>query len=73
MDKEKELQQLANRLRELAEKSFQQNIFTFSGFLGLSEQDVLWRLERELNYAGMTLFGGFEQSDRTIVRFGRAE
>lgn len=73
MDKEKELQQLANRLRELAEKSFQQNIFTFSGFLGLSEQDVLWRLERELNYAGMILFGGFEQSDRKIVRFGRAE
>lgn len=73
MDNEKELQQLANRLRELAEKSFQQNIYTFSGFLGLSEQDVLWKLERELTYAGMTLFGGFAQSDRQIVRFGRAE
>ncbi len=73
MENEKELQQLANRLRELAEKSFRQNIFTFSGFLGLSEQDVLWRLEKELFYAGMTLSGGFAQSDRKIVRFGRAE
>ncbi len=73
MSNEKELQQLENRLRELAEKSFQQNIFTFSGFLGLSEQDVLWRLEKELHYAGITLQGGFEQADRKVVRFGRIE
>ena len=73
MENEKELQQLANRLRELADKSYGQNIYTFSGFLGLSEQDVLWRLEKELSYAGMTLAGGFVQSDRKIVRFGREE
>ncbi len=73
MGSEKELQQLENRLRELAEKSFQQNIFTFSGFLGLSEQDVLWKSERELSYAGITLQGGFPQAERRIVRFGRAE
>ena len=42
---EKEIQQLKNRVRDLAEKSFRQGIFTFTGFLGLSEQDVFWQEE----------------------------
>lgn len=73
MENEKELQQLANRLRDLADKAFHQNIYTFSGFLGLSEQDVLWRLEPELRFAGITLEGGFNQADRKLVRFGKSE
>ena len=47
-ENEKDIQKLNNRFRELAEKSFQQNLFTFTGFLGLSEQDAFFRLEREL-------------------------
>lgn len=57
LDTEKDLQQLKNRLRELADKSYHQNIYTFSGFLGLSEQDVFWQMERELSYAGYKLCG----------------
>ena len=70
IENEKELQNLRNRFRDLAEKSFQQNIFTFTGFLGLGEQDVFWRMEKELGHAGYTLFGGMEGMDRKIVRFG---
>ncbi|MBR6628189.1 MAG: hypothetical protein IKL04_09505 [Lachnospiraceae bacterium] len=73
MDNEKELQQLGNRLKELAEKSFRQNIYTFSSFLGLSELDVFWRAEASLSYAGIRLNGGFAQADRQVVRFGRPE
>ena len=40
MENEKEIQQMRNRFRELADKSFSQNMFTFTGFLGLFEQDV---------------------------------
>ena len=40
---EKEIHQLRNRFRDLAEKSFRQGIYTFTGFLGLSEQDVFWQ------------------------------
>ncbi len=69
-EKEKDIQKLNNRLRELAEKSFQQNLFTFTGFLGLSEQDAFFRLERELSYAGCTLFGGRENAERRMLRFG---
>jgi len=73
MDKEKEIQQLKNRFRDLAQKAFSQNLFTFTGFLGLSEQDVFRQLERELQYAGYTLWGGAESNDRVMVRFGNAE
>ncbi|HIW81876.1 MAG TPA: hypothetical protein H9742_10255 [Candidatus Acetatifactor stercoripullorum] len=69
-ENEKDIQKLNNRLRELAEKSFQQNLFTFTGFLGLSEQDAFFRLERELSYAGCTLFGGRENAERRMLRFG---
>lgn len=71
-EKEKELQQLKNRFRDLADKSYQQNMFTFSGFLGLSEQDVFWQMEQELCHAGFLLFGGIENTDRKMLRFGNA-
>ncbi|MGN0167230.1 MAG: YlmH/Sll1252 family protein [Acetatifactor sp.] len=72
-DNEKEIQQLKNRFHDLADKSFQQGIFTFTGFLGLSEQDVLWREEAALKYAGICISGGCENADRVVVRFGNAE
>lgn len=67
---DKELQQLKSRLHDLARKSFQQNMFTFTGFLGLSEQDLFWQEESELRYAGYRLWGGSENCDRQILRFG---
>lgn len=70
MENDKELQQLINRLKELADKAFQQNIYTFSTFLGLSELDAFWKIEPKLRYAGITLSGGFAQADRQVLRFG---
>ena len=70
VENEKEIQQLKNRIRELAEKSYQQNQYTFTGFLGLAEQDALWQVEREVKFAGITLYGGREQAERRILRFG---
>ncbi len=72
-DREKELQQLKNRFRDLADKAYEQGIFTFTGFLGLGEQDVFWKEESKLGYAGYSLSGGCENADRVILRFGRPE
>ena len=58
VENEKEIQQLKNRIRELADKSYNQNQYTFTGFLGLAEQDALWQVEREVKFAGITLYGG---------------
>lgn len=72
-EKDRELQKVKNRLHELAERSFSQGTYTFTGFLGLSEQDVFWQEEPKLRYAGYALYGGFEGADRVMVRFGSAE
>lgn len=69
-EKEKEIQQLKNRFRDLADKSYSQNIYTFTGFLGLGELSIFYGMERELGYAGITLYGGYEDADRKVIRFG---
>ena len=70
---EKEIHQLRNRFRDLAEKSFRQGIYTFTGFLGLSEQDVFWQEAGKLSHAGYRLEGGCQAADRVVARFGSPE
>lgn len=72
-ENEKEIRQMQKRIRELAEKSYQQNIYTYSGFLSLSDQGLYWDMEKELSYAGGTLFGGNDRCERKVLRFGKQE
>ena len=64
---------LKNRLRDLADKSYKGSQYTFTDFLGVSETAVAYTCERELAYAGMTVWGGYDDSERCMVRFGNAE
>ncbi len=61
---------LKKRFQELAEKSYRSSIYTFTNFLAPAEQDLFWRMEQELSYAGTELFGGTKEAERQIVRFG---
>ena len=70
---DKELIQLQSRLKDLAEQSYRQNTYTFTGFLGLAELDVYYRMEKELSFSHPALFGGDEDAERQIVRFGSPE
>lgn len=70
---EKDIQQTKSRFYDLARKSYQQNMFTFTGFLGLSEQDLFWQEEKELSYAGYEFFGGADHCDRLVLRFGNPQ
>lgn len=70
---DKEIAQFKSRLKELARRSYEQNMFTFTPFLGLIEQTILGELEEELRYAGITFFGGREHAERVMVRFGKPE
>jgi RNA-binding protein YlmH len=69
-ENEKEIQQIKNRFHDLAERSYSQGIFTFTGFLGLSEQELFWQEEKKLRYAGPSLEGGSRDADRKLLRFG---
>lgn len=68
MDKEDIL--LRKRVQELAERSYSQSVYTFTGFLALPQIDLCLCMESQLRYAGMTFFGGYTDCDRKVLRFG---
>lgn len=70
---DKETVQLQNRFRDLAEKSYAQNIFVFTGFLSLAEQDIFLKTAGEISHVSYRLFGGREDCERKMVRFGSPE
>lgn len=69
----KALQQLKNRLLELADKSYSRGVYTFTPFLGLGEQQVFHQIAKEISYAGFGMEGGAPVCDRKIIRFGSPE
>lgn len=69
---EKELQQLKKRFIDLANRSWRQNLFVFTGFLSMAEQQVLWQAAGEMQ-TRMELFGGAKLTERQMVRFGNPE
>ncbi|MBQ9990156.1 MAG: hypothetical protein IJP31_04335 [Lachnospiraceae bacterium] len=71
MDKEDLL--LQKRIQELAERSYSQNVYTFTDFLALPQIDLCLSMEVRLRYAGMTFFGGTAECDRKVLRFGNPE
>lgn len=68
MNQEDEL--LKKRFVELAKRSYQNNMYTFTGFLNVNEQALFYEVEREVAYAGWELWGGTESSERKMLRFG---
>lgn len=68
MNEEQEL--LKKRFIELAHKSFNQGIYTFTSFLGLAEQSAFSEIKKELRGIPYTAFGGAEGAERVIIRFG---
>ncbi len=72
-DTSKDTEQLKNRLKDLANKSYGQSVYTFSGFLGLSEQDVYHQIEKDLSFAHPAVYGGYEGAERVIISFGEEE
>lgn len=58
------------RIRELADRSYKNSIYTFTEFLSLSEQETFFGIERELGYVKPILYGGAEENERRILRFG---
>lgn len=64
---------LKKRFAELAHKSFNSGIFTFTDFLGLAEQSALNEIKKELRGIYYEAFGGAVGAERVIVRFGSEE
>ena len=73
MADDKDLQHLKRRLLELAERSYSHGIYTFTPFLGLSQQQAFYEVERDVAYAGYGMEGGSSLCERRIIRFGSPE
>ena len=68
MTDEREL--LKNRFLELARKSYNSDIFTFTDFLGLAEQAVFSEVKSKIYPTCYTEFGGTDGTERVMIRFG---
>ena len=61
------------RLLDLASQAYGQGRYTFSNFLDLYEQSILSTLMRKEKGVSYETFGGYEGSERRMVRFGSLE
>lgn len=64
---------LKKRFRELARKSYQNNQYTFTGFLSLADLSCFYEIEKEISYVPYTTWGGSEVCERVMIRFGSRE
>lgn len=67
------MERLKKRLLELAEKSYRNNQYVFTNFLNMAEMNAFYEIEREIAYVPYTVFGGAEQCERVMIRFGSEE
>ena len=72
-DLQKEEAQLKKRFLELYEKAYQRNVFLFTGFLGLAEQESFWQCSGQMNRDSFSLSGGMEDAERVMIRFGNPQ
>lgn len=64
---------LKKRFIELGNRSYNQNIYTFTHFLNLKEQDIFQKSRKEMPGIRFELYGGMEFCERVMIRFGSEE
>lgn len=64
---------LKKRLIELAEKSYHSNQYLFTNFLNMAEMDAFYEIRKEISYIPYTVFGGTQNCERLMIRFGSGE
>ena len=67
MDEE---QILRSRVKDLAQRAYRNNTYTYTNFLTPAELTVVEDIRNELSYIGYTVFGGSDTSERCIIGFG---
>ena len=71
MNKEDEI--LQNRIRDLADRSYKNSMYTFTDFLSMADVSAFYQIEREVNFVVYTMWGGVEDAERKVLRFGSEE
>jgi len=64
---------LKKRLYDLAKKSYNSSCFTFTDFLTPAEVSDFYGIANDEIFKGYTVFGGFDNAERVMIRFGNAD
>ena len=64
---------LEKRWMELAKRSYEQSCYTFSEFLDESQLSFFLQVMKRNQYIAFTTFGGYDESERQMIRFGSAD
>lgn len=59
-----------SRFRDLANRAYQKNIYTYTDFLSLADLAVFMEHERDFGFISHEINGGYEEAERVMVRFG---
>jgi len=68
MNKEDEI--LQNRIKDLADRSYKNSMYTFTDFLSMADANAFFQIEREVSFVKYSMWGGTEEAERKILRFG---
>lgn len=73
MEVTKEEREILKRLLDLANKSYNQNVFTFTDFLSQADIGLFYANEKEFSFVKYEVFGGTDDTERNMIRFGDKE
>lgn len=68
MNKEDEI--LQNRIKDLADRCYKNSMYTFTDFLSMADISAFFQIEREVNFVSFTMWGGIDDAERKVLRFG---
>lgn len=62
-----------SRFKDLANRCYQKNIYTYTDFLSLADVALFMEHERDFSFVPSTMYGGMEEAERVMIRFGSEE
>lgn len=66
---QKEEQLLEKYFIDLSRQAYHRNIITYSDFLNLNEQNILYSIPKDKLYTGYVIFGGYDFAERQMAAF----
>lgn len=64
---------IRRKILDNATKAYQQNIYTYTGFLGINELAIYHSMTKDLSFISSRCFGGNEACERQMIQFGSEE
>ncbi len=64
---------IRRKILDSATKAYNQNVYTYTGFLGINELAIYHSMAKDLSFISSRCFGGTEACERQMIQFGSKE